>query len=88
MTRVTLLTKGHCQLCDQAKEVLDRVGRDHPLEVEVVSLESEQGQRLALDSGMLFPPGVILEGVPFSHGRLSEGKLRRELDRRRAPVGS
>ena len=88
MTRVTLLTKSHCHLCDEAKEVLDLVGRDHPLEVEVVSFESERGQRLALDTGMLFPPGVLIDGTPFSHGRLSEGKLRRELDRRRSPVGS
>jgi hypothetical protein len=31
----------------------------------------------------VFPPGVFLNGEPFSYGRLSERKLRRELDRRR-----
>lgn len=81
MTRVTLLSKSHCHLCDQAKGVLETLGREYPLDVEVVSLESERGERLAMDTGLLFPPGVLLEGQPFSHGRLSEGKLRRELDR-------
>lgn len=81
MTRVTLLSKSHCHLCDQAKGVLETLGREYPLDVEVVSLESERGDRLAMDTGLLFPPGVLLEGQPFSHGRLSEGKLRRELDR-------
>ena len=31
-----------------------------------------------------FPPGIFVDGEPFSYGRLSEKKLRRELDRRRA----
>jgi hypothetical protein len=31
----------------------------------------------------VFPPAVFLGGEPFSYGRVSERKLRRELDRRR-----
>lgn len=30
----------------------------------------------------MFPPGIFLDGEPFSYGRPSERKLRRELERR------
>lgn len=81
MTRVTLLTKSQCSLCDVAKATLDRVGRDFALTVEIVSVDSELGQRLAHAAGMAFPPAVLLDDQPFSYGRLSERKLRRHLQR-------
>ena len=45
------------------------------------STASEILQRLATQGGLLFPPGILIDGEPFSYGRLSERKLRRELDR-------
>ncbi|MGH9119880.1 MAG: hypothetical protein ACRD0A_19005 [Acidimicrobiales bacterium] len=39
---------------------------------------------MAAAAGMAFPPGVLLDGEPFSYGRLSERKLRRELARHAA----
>jgi hypothetical protein len=30
---------------------------------------------------VLFAPGVLVDGAPFSYGRLSERKLRRTLDK-------
>jgi glutaredoxin len=80
MTHVTLLTKSHCHLCDQAKELLFQIGQDFPLQVDIVSTESAEGAALALRKGILFPPGVLLDGQPFAYGRLSEGKLRRRLE--------
>jgi hypothetical protein len=88
MTRITLLTKTDCELCDQAKSVLARVALDLPIEIEVVALTSEAGQRLARDAGVLFPPGVLLDGEPFSYGRLSERRLRRALARKSHPSPS
>ncbi len=79
MKRITLLTKPDCALCDQAKEVLARLGAEVPLLVETISLESEEGRRLAEQCNLLFPPGVLIDGEPFSWGRLSERKLRRAL---------
>lgn len=78
---VTLLTKPDCPLCDQAKAVLARLSGEYDLRLELVTLDSERGQQLATASGMAFPPGVLLDGEPFSYGRLSERKLRRHLDR-------
>ncbi|MFC4004380.1 glutaredoxin family protein [Prauserella oleivorans] len=80
-TTVTLLTQPDCHLCEHAKDVLARVARDHPLEVIEVDLRTTEGRRLADGAGVLFAPGVLLEGRPFAHGRLSERKLRKTLDR-------
>lgn len=81
-TRVTLLTQANCRYCEHAKQILARVGVDHPLEVEEVGLASERGQELAAHAQVLFAPGVLLEGEPFSFGRLSERQLRKALGRR------
>ena len=81
-TAVTLLTQADCALCEQAKTVLARVGVDHPLTVHVLDLSGPAGRDLALRHGVLFAPGVLLDGEPFSYGRLSEKKLRRFLGRR------
>lgn len=76
---VTLLTTTDCSLCEHAKRVLADVGRDHPLEVHEVSLRSDEGRDLAARHGVLFAPGVLLDGRTFAHGRLSERKLRKAL---------
>lgn len=80
--RVTLLTKPHCEFCDDAKGILSRLAVGYPLVIETVDLDSPAGEQLALHGGILFPPGIFLDGEPFSYGRLSERKLRRELERR------
>lgn len=38
----TLLTQEQCWFCDLAKEILDRIGRDYPLQVREVDLATEQ----------------------------------------------
>ncbi|MFJ8814815.1 glutaredoxin family protein [Amycolatopsis thermoflava] len=80
---ITLLTQADCGFCDHAKQVLDRVGADYHLHVTAIDLATEDGQRLAAHAGVLFAPGVLVAGQPFSFGRLSERKLRRALDRHR-----
>lgn len=76
---VTLLTSEDCLMCQYAKKVLADVGRDHLLDVEEVALDTERGRRLAAEHGVLFAPGVLLDGQAFAYGRLSERKLRRAL---------
>ena len=83
-TTVTLVTRVDCSLCERARAVLARVAADHPLVVEELDLASREGGAVARRAGMLFPPGVLLDGEPFGYGRLSERKLRRELARRAA----
>jgi glutaredoxin len=80
--QITLLTQTSCGMCELAKEILARLGNEYPLSVTEVDLRSEQGRRLAAEAGVLFAPGVLVDGQPFSYGRVSERKLRRALDRR------
>ena len=79
MTAITLLTQQDCALCEHAKRVLARVGEDHPLQVTEIALSSHQGRALAERAGVVFAPGVLVDGRRFSYGRLSERKLRRVL---------
>jgi glutaredoxin len=80
--QITLLTQPSCGMCELAKEIIARLGDEYPLSVTDVDLRSEQGRHLAAEAGVLFAPGVLVDGQPFSYGRLSERKLRRALDRR------
>ena len=79
MSEVLLLTKEDCHFCEQAKEVLGRLRGEYELRVREVTLESDEGRTLALESGAPFPPVVFLNGTTFSYGRLSERKLRKAL---------
>ncbi len=80
--RILLLTQEHCGFCTQAQDILKRLAGEYHLSISTLDIQSPEGQKLALQSGFLFPPGVLIEDEPFSYGRLSERKLRRELARR------
>lgn len=79
---ITLLTQQDCGFCEQAKEILSRFANEYALDVVTLDLATPEGQALALKGGILFPPGVFIDGEPFSYGRLSERKLRKDLERR------
>lgn len=79
---VLILTQEHCGFCEQAKEVLDRETVEYGFSFSTLNVGSPEGQTLAMRGGVLFPPGIFLDGEPFSYGRPSERKLRREIERR------
>ncbi len=79
--QITLLTRADCGFCEQAKEILARLAQAYQITVSTVDFESTEGERLALRGGVLFPPGLFVNGEPFSYGRVSERKLRRALER-------
>ncbi len=78
---ILLLTQEQCGFCEQARDMLERLSREYGLVLSTLEIHSPQGRDLALRGGLLFPPGILIEGKPFSYGRLSERKLRHELDR-------
>lgn len=82
MSIVTILTQEACAFCDDAKRIVARLGSEFALRVEEVGLDTVRGRELAETSGMLFPPGILIDGEPVSYGRPSERRLRRELRRR------
>lgn len=79
MSRITLLTTATCELCHQAKSVLERISLDVDIDVEELDVASDRGRALAEQAGMAFPPGVLIDGQAFTYGRLSERKLRKKL---------
>jgi thiol-disulfide isomerase/thioredoxin len=81
---VVLITTSRCEFCDDAHRTFERLAREYSLSITTIDLDSPTGQAFAAEHGLTFPPGVVLDGRPFSHGRLSERKLRRELDRKTA----
>ena len=82
VVKVALLTQPQCAFCEQAKEVLERLSAEYPLFVRVLELGSTEGRIVAEQSGIFFPPGILLDGDSFSYGRVSERKLRQEIERR------
>lgn len=79
---VLLLTQEACSFCAQAHELLERLAGEYPLAIETGDLDSPAGRELAARGGVLFAPGIFIDGEPFSYGRPSERRLRRELRRR------
>ena len=76
---VWLLTQRDCAFCEQAKNVLRRLSYEHLLSVTEIALESVEGRALALQHGVMFAPGVFINGTLASYGRPSERRLRRIL---------
>lgn len=81
-TQVILLTKDDCAFCDLAKEILQRIRSDLPIEIVTIDINSSEGEELAQRGGILFPPGIFIEGEAVAYGRPSERRLRKEIEQR------
>lgn len=81
--KILLLTQENCHFCDMAKEMLDRLSSEYNFSISTLDLSTPEGQTLAEKNGILFPPGLFIDDKPFSYGRPSEKKLRKELDRQK-----
>jgi glutaredoxin len=86
--QVVILTQENCAFCEQAKAIMSRLAAEYELEVSLLELSSPEGRTLALQGGVMFPPGIFIGGEPFSYGRPSERALRREVERRTAAGGA
>lgn len=78
-TAVLLLTAPECRYCADAKHVVDRLAEEFELDLETRSIEDEGGRALALEHGILFPPGIFIDGAFVQYGRPSERKIRQRL---------
>ena len=76
---ILVLTREDCAFCDHARLILTRLRENFDLEIKTLDINSEAGERLARAGGILFPPGIFVNGEAFSYGRLSERKLRKHL---------
>jgi len=81
MTEVVVLSSPACHLCKDALEALGELGREFPIRVREVGVESPEGRELLRLYHPAMPPAVLVDGSLFSVGRLPRKKLRRLLDR-------
>jgi hypothetical protein len=79
MIQITLIGQEGCELCAHAHSILERLARHYPIELRLVDLAKPEGRGFER-GGIMFPPGLFVGDKPFSYGRLSERRLRRELD--------
>jgi glutaredoxin len=80
--QVLLLTQPACEFCDQAMSLFLRLSAEYALEITERSLLEPDGRAVAERTGVLFAPGVLIDGELVSYGRPSERRLRRLLARR------
>ena len=74
MTRLTLITRSGCHLCEVAEQVLDRIGEPWDA-VDVdgsIELQRDYGDRV---------PVLLLDGREHGYWRIEEDRLRRDLSR-------
>lgn len=75
MTRLTLISRTGCHLCEEAEAVLDRIAAGQWTRVEVadsIELERDYGDRV---------PVVILDGREHGYWRVEEERLLRDMAR-------
>ncbi len=86
MTAITLLTEPRSDFCDRAKEVLHYLSAEFDLTLTEIPLASDEGRRLAIKHAVLTAPGLLVDGVLFSYGKVDEDRLRMTLASIR-PIG-
>jgi hypothetical protein len=80
--KVTLLTLHDCHLCEHARDVIAKLGRERAIVVEETAWDGAEGQRLVQRDGIPFAPAVYIDGRFAAYGRISDGALRRWLSKR------
>lgn len=80
--KVVVLTQKNCVFCDLAQSILKALSAEYPIEMSTLSFDTLEGQELALSSGILFAPGILMDGEAVCYGRPSEKKLRKEFEHR------
>ena len=75
MSRVTLISRDGCHLCEEAEAVLDRIIPGQWVRVDVessIELERDFGDRV---------PVVLLDGAEHGYWRVEEARLLSDLSR-------
>lgn len=75
-TTITLVHTPACHLCADAEAALTDLGRQVPLEIDLVPADSDAGQALIATHRPAMFPLILADGEFVSAGRLPRGKLR------------
>ncbi len=85
---VTLIESRGCHLCADARSALQEFGARYQLSLRSVDASSPEGLELIRRHRPTLQPLVLVNGEPFSAGRLPRRKLERYLTGRAAEVAS
>lgn len=72
--RVQLLTAAWCSSCTRARELWTRICAQHGLVLEVVDLETPEGEALAERHRLKIMPAVLIDAQPRAIGVQSEAE--------------
>ena len=75
---VEIYSRPGCHLCDDAKEVVERVRRRHPFMLSVINIETDPGLEAAY--GMEIPVVTINGNKAFKY-RVDEAEFERKVKR-------
>ena len=84
MTELTLYGKAGCHLCEEAREVVEAVAAERPLEVEEVDVSLDPGLNARYGERI---PVIAIDGEEVFELGVSEEELRAELAGRAAGAG-
>lgn len=64
----------------EAKRLFERLAGEFPISIAMLDINSPDGQELAVQSGILIPPGIFVGGEPLCYGRPSERMAWRHIE--------
>ena len=76
MARLTLYTRVHCHLCDDAKAALERVRARADFELDVIDVDTDAALQALYG---LEVPVVLVDGKKWAKFRVDESALERRL---------
>jgi glutaredoxin len=76
--RIEVYSRPGCHLCDEAKEVIDRVRVRHTFEVKMINIELDPALEAAYGSEI---PIVLINGNKAFKYRVDEAELERKIKR-------
>lgn len=79
-TRVTILSRPGCHLCNVLARLAQRLADDLPIEVAKVNVDEDPGLRSRYGDRV---PVVLVEDLEACAGKVTEPELRRAIERTR-----
>jgi glutaredoxin len=76
--QIDIYSRPGCHLCDEAKDVIDRVGKRHAFAVRVINIEGDPALESAYGTEI---PVVFINGSKAFKYRVDEGELERRVKR-------
>ena len=75
--KIQELSTQRCSHCKEARKILEQeIKSQFPnVEMEFVDMTTDQGQKMVQQYGIMFSPGIIVNGELFSMGGLDKDKL-------------